>query len=126
MLDVGAIAALTTVGLTILLAQSRIFYAMAHDGLLPSIFARVHHRTLTPWVSIVICGTHLENHISSRYFLTFFIGSICAFMSGICPIDILGELGGIGALITYICVHVCVIVVIMRDLLNHRISNVLS
>lgn len=63
LLSLGAIAALTTVGITILLAQSRIYYAMAHDGLLPSIFARVHHRTLTPWVSTVICSEYFISHL---------------------------------------------------------------
>jgi APA family basic amino acid/polyamine antiporter len=59
----GAIASLTTVTITILLAQSRIFYAMAHDGLLPPIFARIQKRTKTPWVSIIICGKYSINHL---------------------------------------------------------------
>jgi APA family basic amino acid/polyamine antiporter len=61
-LTLGAIASLTTVAITVLLAQSRIFYAMAHDGLLPLIFARIHHRTLTPWISIIICGRNSINY----------------------------------------------------------------
>ncbi len=64
MLILGAIASLTTVAIVVLLAQSRIFYAMAHDGLLPRIFARVHHRTKTPWVSITICGKYSINHLT--------------------------------------------------------------
>ncbi len=64
MLVLGAIAGLTTVTITVLLAQTRIFYAMAHDGLLPPIFARIHHRTLTPWVSIIICGRYSINHFT--------------------------------------------------------------
>jgi APA family basic amino acid/polyamine antiporter len=59
----GAIASLTTVAINSLLAQSRIFYAMAHDGLLPSIFARIQKRTKTPWVSITICGKYSINHL---------------------------------------------------------------
>jgi APA family basic amino acid/polyamine antiporter len=62
LLTLGAIASLTTVAITILLAQTRIFYAMAHDGLLPPIFARIHHYTKTPWISIIICGTYSINH----------------------------------------------------------------
>ncbi len=62
LLTLGAIASLTTVAITVLLAQSRIFYAMAYDGLLPGFFARVNHRTLTPWVSIIICGEYSINH----------------------------------------------------------------
>jgi APA family basic amino acid/polyamine antiporter len=56
-MNLGGIAALTTVALAMLLLQTRIFYAMALDGLLPQIFARVHPRTETPWISIVISGT---------------------------------------------------------------------
>jgi len=58
LLTLGAIASLTTVAITVLLAQTRVFYAMAHDGLLPPIFARIHKRTKTPWVSITICGKY--------------------------------------------------------------------
>ena len=57
-MDLGAIAALTTVALTLLLSQTRIFYAMALDGLLPSIFAKIHSHTETPWISIIISGKH--------------------------------------------------------------------
>ncbi|CAF0762147.1 unnamed protein product [Adineta steineri] len=91
-MDLGAIAGVTTVALTILLSQTRIFYAMAHDGLLPPIFARIHSRTKTPWVSILISG------------------SVCAVIAGICPVDILGETTSMGALVIYLFVHVDVIV----------------
>jgi APA family basic amino acid/polyamine antiporter len=58
LLDLAAIAGLTTVAIAVLLAQSRIFYAMAHDGLLPPIFAKLHSRTKTPWISIIISGKY--------------------------------------------------------------------
>ncbi|CAF4297075.1 unnamed protein product [Rotaria sordida] len=54
--NLGAIAGLTTVILTTMLAHTRIFYAMANDGLLPQIFARVHRKRATPWLSILILG----------------------------------------------------------------------
>jgi APA family basic amino acid/polyamine antiporter len=57
-MDLGAIISLTTVALTMLLSQTRIFYAMAHDGLLPPIFAKIHPRTKTPWLSTIISGTY--------------------------------------------------------------------
>jgi APA family basic amino acid/polyamine antiporter len=63
-MTLGAIASLTTVAITVLLAQSRIFYAMAHDGLLPPIFAWIHHRTLTPWISTIICGRYSINYLT--------------------------------------------------------------
>ncbi len=62
LLTLGAIASLSTVAITILLAQTRIFYAMSHDGLLPPMFARIHNRTKTPWVSILICGKYFLDH----------------------------------------------------------------
>jgi APA family basic amino acid/polyamine antiporter len=57
-MDLGGIASLTTVALIVLLSQTRIFYAMALDGLLPSFFAKVHRRTETPWISTVITGKY--------------------------------------------------------------------
>ena len=56
-IDLGAIASLTSGVLTTLLAQSRIFYAMANDGLLPSCFSKVHYRTHTPWIASIIIGS---------------------------------------------------------------------
>ncbi len=57
-MDLGAIASLTTVALTMLLAQTRLFYAMAHDGLLPPFFAKIHARTKVPWISTIVSGTY--------------------------------------------------------------------
>ncbi|CAF3950618.1 unnamed protein product [Rotaria sordida] len=91
-MDLGVIASLTTVALTDMLTQTRIFYAMARDGLLPSFFAEIHKTTTTPWISIIISGI------------------FCAIFSGICPVDILGETSSISGLITYIFVHIAVIV----------------
>ncbi|CAF3845479.1 unnamed protein product [Rotaria sordida] len=92
LMNLGAIVGLTTVIITVMLSQTRIFYAMANDGLLPQIFARIHPQRATPWLSILI------------------IGLFCAVFSGICPVDILGETASIGALISYIFVHIIVIV----------------
>ncbi|CAF3413645.1 unnamed protein product [Rotaria sp. Silwood1] len=92
LMDLGAIAGLTSVALMLMLSQTRIFYAMAHDGLLPPIFAKIHSHTTTPWISILICGI------------------FCAIFSGICPVDILGETTSISALITFIFVHIMVTV----------------
>ncbi|CAF4784983.1 unnamed protein product, partial [Rotaria socialis] len=72
-MNLGGIAGLTTVGMMVMLSQTRIFYAMANDGLLPKIFARIHRRWITPWIATLICGI------------------FCAFFSGFCPVDILGE-----------------------------------
>ncbi|CAF2410417.1 unnamed protein product [Rotaria sp. Silwood2] len=97
-MDLRAIATPTTVPLTLLLSQTRIFYTMAHDGSLPLVLAKLHSQTTTPWVSTLISGI------------------FCALISGICPVDILGETTSTSALITYILIHISV--VIMR--LTHR------
>jgi APA family basic amino acid/polyamine antiporter len=56
-MDLGGIAGMTTVALTMLLSQTRIFYSMALDGLLPPFFAKVG-RWKTPWISTIISGNH--------------------------------------------------------------------
>ncbi|CAF2583606.1 unnamed protein product [Rotaria sp. Silwood2] len=91
-IDLGAIAGLTSVSLVSLLGQSRIFYSMAHDGLLPSIFAKVHPRTRTPWVSTII------------------IGVVCATFAAVFPLGILGEMTSIGTLVAFFLVHLSVII----------------
>ena len=110
LIDLGALAALATVALTMLLSQTRIFFAMASDGLLPNVFARISLHTRSPWISIVISGNiffRLFYGMSSSVFL----GTFCAIMSGVFPVDIIGETTSISALIIYLFVHIEVIVV---------------
>ena len=52
----GAIIGLTSVVLVLMYGQTRIFYTMARDGLLPKVFARVHPRFRTPWVNTIVVG----------------------------------------------------------------------
>ncbi|CAF1266235.1 unnamed protein product [Adineta ricciae] len=92
LMDIGGIAALTTVALSVFLSQTRIFYAMAHDGLLPSFLSKTYRRTAVPWISTIICG------------------ALCAIIAAFCPIDLVGETSSISALITYLFVHVEVII----------------
>jgi len=47
--SVGALAGLTTVVLILLLGQSRVFFAMSRDGLLPDWLAQIHPRFGTPY-----------------------------------------------------------------------------
>ncbi|KAI9915978.1 hypothetical protein PsorP6_008405 [Peronosclerospora sorghi] len=53
----GSIFGLTTSAFTCLMGQPRIFYQMAKDGLLPSLFATLHHRTHVPVSSTILTGT---------------------------------------------------------------------
>jgi APA family basic amino acid/polyamine antiporter len=94
LVDFGATLGLATVVLGLLLGQSRIFYAMARDGMLPGIFAKVHPTFRTP-------------HIS-----TMMIGGFAAVLSAFLPHDLLIELVAIGTLAAFVLV--CASVIILR------------
>jgi APA family basic amino acid/polyamine antiporter len=94
LIKLGALIGLTTVILVLLYGQSRIFFTMSHDGLLPSLFARVHPRLRTPYVSQIM------------------IGAIVAVLAALTPIDILGEMVSIGTLFAFILV--CFAVIYLR------------
>ena len=55
-IKVGAIIGLTSVILVLMYGQTRIFYTMARDGLLPKFFARVHPKFRTPWINTMVVG----------------------------------------------------------------------
>jgi basic amino acid/polyamine antiporter, APA family len=90
----GAIAGMTSVMLVMTLAQARIFFAMARDGLLPPWFSRVHPKFKTPSTGTAVTG------ISA------------AIIGGLFPVHILGELVSIGTLAAF--VTVCLGVLILR------------
>ena len=94
LIEFGALLGLTTVILVLLFGQSRIFYRMAHDGLLPAVFATVHPRLQTPYISQSL------------------IGCLVALVAALVPIAVLGELVSIGTLFAFILV--CGSVVYLR------------
>jgi basic amino acid/polyamine antiporter, APA family len=87
----GALAGLTTAILALLYGQTRVFFTMAHDGLLPPIFARLHERYRTPAVSQIL------------------VGVVVAFAAGLFPIETLGEMVSIGTLAAFALVCVAVL-----------------
>tara|TARA_Y100000588_G_scaffold389085_1_gene490925 strand:- start:334 stop:1785 length:1452 start_codon:yes stop_codon:yes gene_type:complete len=91
---VGAIAGLTTVMLVLFYGLSRVFFAMSRDGLLPTFFAKINDKTLTPVRIILICGL------------------VMASVSALVPIGDLAELVNIGTLFAFIIV--CSGVLILR------------
>jgi len=55
-IKVGAIIGLTSVILVLMYGQTRIFYTMARDGLLPKVFSNVHPKFRTPWINTIVVG----------------------------------------------------------------------
>jgi APA family basic amino acid/polyamine antiporter len=94
LLKVGAIAGLTSVILVLLLGQTRIFFSMGRDGLLPALVSRIHPRFQTPYIVSLITG-----------FVT-------ACMAALLPIGIVGELVSIGTLLAFVIV--CTGVLVLR------------
>jgi APA family basic amino acid/polyamine antiporter len=90
----GATLGLGTVVLGLLLGQSRIFYAMSVDGMLPKMFGVVHPKFRTPYIS------------------TIGIGVVAAILSAFLPEDLLIELVAIGTLGAFVLV--CLSVIILR------------
>src|SRR5205823_11676432 len=86
----GAIAGLTTVLLVMMYAQTRVFYAMSRDGLIPPSFTRLHPRWRTPMFSQI------------------FFGVLIAAAGALFPIGILGSLTNMGTLIAFVLVSVAV------------------
>jgi len=92
--ELAAIAGLTSVILVMLMAQPRIFYSMARDGLLPKLFGKVHPKYRTPHVGTVI------------------VGIVAAGLAGFLPIGLLGEIVSMGTLLAF--ATVCAGVLILR------------
>ena len=92
--NAGALAGLSTVMLVMLLGQSRVFYSMAHDGLLWKWAGDIHPKFRTPWKSTAI------------------VGVLVAFTGSLLPIGVLGEMVSIGTLMAFVIV--CAGVWVMR------------
>lgn len=54
--NIGAVVGLASVVLVLLLAQSRIYYAMGRDGMIPPAFHKIHPRFRTPYKKLIITG----------------------------------------------------------------------
>src|SRR5262245_22027083 len=76
LIKLGAIAGLSSVILVMLLGQSRVFYSMARDGLLPPFVSRVHPRFRTPWLTSIVTGIGVA--IFSAIFTVRDAGSLCS------------------------------------------------
>jgi APA family basic amino acid/polyamine antiporter len=88
------IAGYSSVILVMLLGQSRVFYSMSRDGLLPRFFSEIHPKFRTPW--------------RSNLLFMIFVGLFAAFA----PIQIVGEMTSIGTLFAFVLV--CAGILVMR------------
>ncbi|HTH54716.1 MAG TPA: amino acid permease, partial [Cyclobacteriaceae bacterium] len=87
----------TSVILVDLLGQSRVFFSMSRDGLLPKLFSQVHPKFRTPYKGNII---------------------LCVFISlfaGLVPINVVGEMTSIGTLLAFVLVCIGVIVLRKRE-----------
>ena len=92
LVEVGAIAGLSSVILVMLMGQPRIFLSMSNDGLLPKLFAKVHPKFQTPYLGTLI------------------VGVFAALLAGFLPIGLLGELVSMGTLLAFATVSIGVLV----------------
>lgn len=99
LIKLAIIAGLTSVILVLLLGQSRIFFTMSKDGLLPPVLSIVHSRFHTPWVANLV--------------LMVLVGSFAAFA----PLSLVGHLTSIGTLLAFAIV--CASVIVLRKTHPH-------
>jgi APA family basic amino acid/polyamine antiporter len=82
-IKIGAIAGLSSVVLVLMFGQTRVFYAMARDGLLPKVLATVHPKFKTPWINTII------------------VGVLVAAAAAVYDINQLGDLTSVGTLVAF-------------------------
>ena len=91
-IKVAALFGLFSTMLVQMLAQTRIFYSMSRDGLLPKIFGVVHARFRTPHLSTIMTG------------------AVIALAAGLTPIGVLGQLVSIGTLLAFVLVSIGIVI----------------
>ncbi|MFK7051036.1 putative amino acid permease YhdG [Flavobacterium columnare] len=94
-LIVAVLAGYTSVMLVMLMGQSRVFYTMSNDGLLPKFFGTIHPKYRTPWKTNI-------------FFLVF-----VSIFAGFVPVSDLGHMVSIGTLLAFVLV--CIGVLVMRQ-----------
>ncbi|MBL8555912.1 MAG: amino acid permease [Phenylobacterium sp.] len=91
---VGAIAGLSSVMLVLLYGQTRVFYTISRDGLMPKVFAKVHPKFQTPYVNTLV------------------VGLLAMLAAGFLSLDALSDLSNVGSLAAFALV--CVTVIYLR------------
>lgn len=88
----GAIAGLTTVLMAVMYGQTRVFFAMSRDGLIPASICKVHPKYGTPHIVTIVSGI------------------IVAVIAGLTPVDILAELVNVGTLFAFLTTAIGVLI----------------
>ncbi len=101
-IELGAIAGLSSVILVQLLGQSRVFYSMAKDGLLPPIVNRLHPKFKTPWITQILLGV------------------LVAIPAGFLSVREAASLVSIGTLLAFVIVCAAVLLLRKREPTLHR------
>jgi APA family basic amino acid/polyamine antiporter len=102
LISAGAVAGITSVLLVMLMGQPRIFFSMSRDRLLPEGVSKVHPRFGTPYVTTIITGV------------------VVAFVAGLTPINVVGEMTSIGTLFAFVVVCSAVIMLRIKRPEAHR------
>jgi APA family basic amino acid/polyamine antiporter len=97
LVKIGALGGLTSTMVVMLLGQSRVFFSMSKDGLLPKAFSKVHPKFRTPYISSLT------------------VGLVVAVFASTIPLDALGEMTSIGTLLAFIIVCAGVLVLRKRN-----------
>ena len=97
LVKLGALMGLSSTIVVMLLGQSRVFFSMSRDGLLPEMFSAVHPRFRTPWISSLTVGTFV------------------ALLAASLPINVLDEMVSIGTLLAFVIVCAGVWVIRRRN-----------
>jgi APA family basic amino acid/polyamine antiporter len=97
LVTVAILFGFTSVILVMLMGQSRVFFSMARDGLVPKVFCEIHPKYRTPWkANLVFFG---------------FVGAFAGFVPG----DVVGDMTSIGTLFAFVLVCIGVWVLRVRD-----------
>ena len=86
LVKLGAICGLSSTMVVMLLGQTRVFFSMSNDGLLPKWASTIHPRFRTPYISTIL------------------VGIVVATVAALTPINVLGELVSIGTLLAFVIV----------------------
>jgi APA family basic amino acid/polyamine antiporter len=94
LITIAILAGFSSVILVMLMGQSRVFFSMSNDGLVPKIFSQLHPKFKTPW--------------KSNFLFFIFVGLIAAFI----PASIISDMTVIGTLFAFVLV--CIGIIVLR------------